>query len=278
MRLISLLLICYSLQATTLYRIAAGSLGGTDPAGNLWAPDAYYTRGQRYIVPGQPIPYSALRFGAAPAGSPFTYTFPVPSGKYTVTLKFIEPNVSAPGKRLFTVTVNSAPIFTDLDLYASAGLLKPMDRTFPVTTSSGITITFTSSTNNAILSGIQIDDDKITPLPLTYLTGLESAPPVCPDTNLTLLLASDSKHLFWCSMGSSWHNVGDVRNGIPGPPGPSLALLGLERCVGSGPGWSCDGYYRARLTLPVGGSMSIIGGIVPPEYPGPISWVNYMVQ
>ncbi|MCX6925712.1 MAG: hypothetical protein NT154_21245, partial [Verrucomicrobia bacterium] len=58
----------------------------------------------------------------------------------------------------FTVTINGTPVLQRLDLVATAGLLKPYDKTFPVVATSGqIQVVFTGNVGNAVISGIQVD-------------------------------------------------------------------------------------------------------------------------
>jgi hypothetical protein len=265
------LLLALSAHAATLVRIQCGGPGGKDAQGNVWKPDAYFTGGARWDTTNQatmatlPVPYKTLRYSAYPAGSPVSYTIPMSPGIYTVTLKFLEPNKTAIGQRVFSVAVNGALHIasldlSSLDLFAVApGALTPYSESFPVViTGPLLLIVLTASQGNAVISGIQIDDDTVPPVPPTYapyLTGLESAPPLCPASGLTFFLATDTGHLFWCFAGSDWKVVGDVRNASP----PLPSLVGIEQCVGSGPGWDCAGLLRATIRLPDGSLLPLIG-------------------
>ena len=169
MRLALILALCSSGFAATI-RVSCGGPGGVDAAGNVWQGDGpYFTGGATWAMPGQQFPYNNLRF-SNPPGSPFSYSIPVnpplTAGQHIVTLKFNEPTVTAVGKRRFSVSINGVQVIKDLDLFAVAGLLKPYDLTFPVTASGVISIvlTPTSSTDKAVISGIQIDDVPVPPV------------------------------------------------------------------------------------------------------------------
>jgi hypothetical protein len=269
MKLTVAVLLALSAHAATLVRIQCGGPGGVDSAGNVWHADAYFTGGARWDTTNQatmaslPIPYKTLRYSAYPAGSPVSYAIPMQPGIYTVTLKFVEPNKTATGQRVFSLAVNGALHIasldlSSLDLFAVApGALTPYSESFPVViTGPLLLIVLAPSQGNAVISGIQVDDDAVPPVYAPYLTGLESAAPVCPASGLTFFYATDTDHLFWCFGGGGWHVVGDVRNA-----GPFLApyLVGIEQCVGSGPGWDCAGLLRASVKMPDGSILQVIG-------------------
>ncbi len=269
MRLALILALCSSGFAATV-RVSCGGPGGVDASGNVWQGDGpYFTGGATWAMPGQQFPYNNLRF-SNPPGSPFSYSItvntPLTAGSHVVTLKFIEPNVTAVGKRRFSVSINGVQVVSNLDLFATVGLLKPYDLTFPVTASGVISVvlTPTTATDKAVISGIQIDDVAVSPpssLPVPiFLVGLESAPPACPTTfgpGLSFFFATDTQHLFWCTASgdSIWHTVGDVRNATSLMP----PLLALESCSGSGAGWNCAGLYHAKIGLEDGTYLNICG-------------------
>ncbi len=279
-------LLCACAHSATLYRIAAGSQGGTDPAGNVWQADAYYTGGARWTasnqpaLSSQPVPYQAVRYGAA-----FSYSLPAAAGTYSVILGFAEirtatssPPIAA-GQRLFSVSINGAVVQSSLDIFAAAGSLTPYSLTFPVTTTGPITITLTSITGNAVLSSIQVDSVDAPPPPamVPYFTGLESAPPVCPQS-LALLYTTDTNRLLWCMNGGTWHYVGDVLNGGNGDPQPPQwpQLVQMDQCSGTGAQWDCTGMYRAILRRENGDTMSLVGidmNVSSGAYP-PVTWVT----
>ena len=281
MRLALILALCSSGFAATV-RVSCGGPGGVDAAGNVWQGDGPYASGGATCVrgstgcnwPSQQFPYDTLRF-SNPPGSPFSYSIPVnpplTAGQYIVTLKFIEPNATAVGKRSFSVAINGTTVVSNLDLFAVAGLLKSYDLQFPVTASGVISIvlTPTSPTDKAVISAIQIDAVVQAPtLPIVFLTGLESAPPVCPLAGIAFLFTTDTLHLYWCSSSfdSVWHTVGDVRNASYLGMG-SPALIGLldqqgnalmESCTGGITVWNCVGLWHAQ-SVATGGLYAPLG-------------------
>ncbi len=149
------LLLSSSLSAVTLARIDCGGSGDS-----VWSADMLYSGGFRWGAANQPamgaqaIPYSSLRYGS------FSYALQFAPGSFQVTLKFLEPSATAAaGSRVFDVTVNGVTVFSGLDLFSSAGALKPFDLSFPVTaTADGkILIVLKPTKGNAVLSGIQVD-------------------------------------------------------------------------------------------------------------------------
>jgi hypothetical protein len=138
------------LPAATVTRVACGSPFDTGFVGGApWTGAA---------IAGQAAPYNAMR-SSSPIGAPFSYSFTLAPGAYTVTLQFIEPRPDqAAGNRLLNVALNGAPVATGLDLFAVAGAVKPYSVSYPVTVSGSLRIDVSASKGNAILSGIQIDD------------------------------------------------------------------------------------------------------------------------
>jgi hypothetical protein len=245
-----------------------------DSQGQVWQADQYFTGGGRWTAANQPsmaslpVPYNTLRY-SNPAGSPFSYSIPVKPGSYTVTVKFVEPNKTAIGQRVFnlaiSIPVNGATVNQlGLDLFAAApGALVPYDLSFPIIVApgmSGIQISLTAVTGNAVLSGIQVDDDTVTPSIPTYVTGLESTAPTCPAAGLTFFYATDTDHLFRCWAGGEWKVVGDVRNA------PSASL---RECSGSGPGWNCAGLLWATIPMQDGSLVQLMGAAMPDYQPQP---------
>ena len=169
MRLLGIaLLACCSAWPAVLYRISCAGPGGLDAAGNQWTADSAYYGGQVYgpsEAPGlgtQAIPYRNVRFGLS-----FYYQIALPNGDYSVTLKLIEPTRTAVKTRSFDIAINGVAVETHYDLYAEAGgRYKPYDETFPVTITGGILkIQFTGTPDNAVVSGIQIEQTVVPPPP-----------------------------------------------------------------------------------------------------------------
>jgi hypothetical protein len=133
-------------------RINAGGPAFTDALGQLWQADAYFTGGAistGAIPPGTPGYYLTKRYGD------FSYLLPVPAGQYTVALDFIE-NVVGPGARVFSVSIDGAPVLTNYDIAADVGQNVPVRKIFPATAAnSGILIQFTTVTRSALVNAIE---------------------------------------------------------------------------------------------------------------------------
>ena len=92
------------------------------------------------------------------SGNAFNYSFNVPNGTYSVTLKFAEIYWTEAGKRIFNVAINGAPVLQNFDIFSQAhGANIALDETFPVTVTNGqILIGFTTVTDNADIAAIRI--------------------------------------------------------------------------------------------------------------------------
>ena len=112
---------------------------------------------------------STLFYGYA--GIPFSYSIPAPNGTCDVVLTFVEPNKTAPGQRVFGVSVQGATL-PNIDVYAAVGLRKPYVLTVPsVKVDSGaIAINFQPITGNATISIITIQN--CTPPAPPTITGV----------------------------------------------------------------------------------------------------------
>ncbi len=91
-----------------------------------------------------------------------TYTIPgmVANSNHTVYLYFVEQYFTAAGDRVFSVSANGTTEVSNLDIYATAGAdYAAIEKSFSVAaTSSGqIVLTFTSTVDQAKVSGIVVD-------------------------------------------------------------------------------------------------------------------------
>lgn len=115
----------------------AGGPTHIDPNGVFWNADTGSTVGNVYSS-GAPITntstpylYQTERFNTGP----LTYAYLVPSGTYTVTLKFAEIYFSTAGQRLMNVQINGATVQPNFDPFTAAGAInRAVDLTF-----SGVT-------------------------------------------------------------------------------------------------------------------------------------------
>lgn len=157
------------------HHIIAGSTGkwnsiGSDP----YSPDAYYSGG---TAPANTTPaidntgddplYQSERFGN------FSYIFPVPNGRYQVTLKFAENYWNGIGNRRFHVDAEGSRRLSDFDIYAAAGgRYKAVDRTFVVNVTDGaVSLQFTSVIDNAKVGAIAVTPLPAEGSPFTALTA-----------------------------------------------------------------------------------------------------------
>jgi hypothetical protein len=109
--------------------------------------------------------YQSARTGAATAsgvGATFSYTIPgmTAGSSHTVRLHFAETFFTTKGSRVFNVSINGTQVLMKFDIVAASGgenIANIQQFTVPANTSGQYVITFTSVTNNALISGIEID-------------------------------------------------------------------------------------------------------------------------
>ena len=179
-----------SSPATTLHRLNSG---GPQLATNpVWSPDTSYVSGGTATFSTtarinlganlQKVPmalFQTERWGTT-RSSPVTYKFPVSAGTYRVNLFFAEiwPGAFQPGIRQFNVDINGKRVLTNFDIYATVGANTGLERSFDVTTSSGLSIVLShaSGKNNPEISGMSIV--KLDTTPTTSSTSTTPAPSV----------------------------------------------------------------------------------------------------
>ena len=84
-------------------------------------------------------------------------SYDIPSGTYTVTLKFAEIYWTTTGKRVFNVAINGQTVLSNFDIVAAAGgAFIAIDKSFTVGPTSTITIQFTTVVDNAKVDAIEI--------------------------------------------------------------------------------------------------------------------------
>ena len=123
---------------TSSVRVSAGGGPYTDSMGRIWAADNSYSGGETYSTIAfiyrtpDPVLYQTCRYGN------FSYTFPVPNGTYSVTLKFAELSRYAAGLRVFNVAINGSQVLSNFDIFAQAGGANvALDQSFTVNVSGG---------------------------------------------------------------------------------------------------------------------------------------------
>jgi Malectin domain len=116
---------------------------------------------------GQPSPaptavYQTARVTATQgAGTTFTYTIPgfSPGSSHTVRLHFCETFHTTANSRVFNVSINGTQVLSNFDIFATAGgQNRALIEQFTATADSTgrITILFTTVTDKALISGIEI--------------------------------------------------------------------------------------------------------------------------
>ena len=103
--------------------------------------------------------FQTMRYDVS-GGKDMIWTMPVPTaGTYTVRLYFAETYWTAAGKRAFDVSINGTKVLSRFDIFAAAGGVKRgVVRTFTVTTSSPIVISFgrLSGLDNPQVNAIEV--------------------------------------------------------------------------------------------------------------------------
>jgi len=131
-------------------------------AGVPYKADQYY-RGGTVNTTADPIAgteddglYQSERYGV------YSYEVPVSNASYDVQLHFNELYQTTAGSRAFSVTVEGQPLFSDLDLFTTAGHDTAYTRVIKgVAVSDGsLSIKLTASTDNATLSGFAIYSEQ----------------------------------------------------------------------------------------------------------------------
>jgi hypothetical protein len=168
----------------------AVNAGGT--AVSSFAADAFSSGGSTYSTTAT-VSTSGVA-NAAPAAvyqteryGNFTYTFPnlVP-GTYTVRLHEAEVYWTSSGQRIFNVSLNGQQVLSNFDIYAAAGgANKAVVESFTATTDANgqISVQFTSVTDNAKVSGIEVIPSSLaTPTPTAATTATPTSSPTATPT------------------------------------------------------------------------------------------------
>ncbi len=143
-------------RSSALFRVNAGGGAYTSSSGQTWSADMDYSGGWYYTTSSwinnttDPTLYQTMRYGNS------TYTFPVASGTYNVTLKFAELTQFYTGGRVFNVSLNGNTVLSNFDIYANAGALTAIDKTFTVSAGGQIVIQFSGGVGNPVVNAIQI--------------------------------------------------------------------------------------------------------------------------
>lgn len=145
-----------------VYQIDSGSSSAVSP----FSADSYGSGGTAHSVtntittsgvtnPAPAAVYQTERYGNT------TYTLPglVAGAPYVVRLHFAELYWTAAGKRIFSVSINGTAVLSNFDIYqAAGGQYKAVVRevTASANASGQIVVAFTTVTDNASISGIEV--------------------------------------------------------------------------------------------------------------------------
>jgi Malectin domain len=137
---------------------SAANASYTDSNGNLWQADSGFIDGQTGNLGNIPIAntndpqiYRTERFKLT------GYALAVANGSYQVRLHFAESFYTAPGQRVFNVTVESTPI-ANIDVFAEAGATRTaLIKTANVTVSDNqLNLGFTAVVGETMIDGIEV--------------------------------------------------------------------------------------------------------------------------
>ncbi|QQS28119.1 MAG: T9SS type A sorting domain-containing protein [Sphingobacteriales bacterium] len=149
---------------TFAIRLNCGGAAYTDPNGNLFAADNYFTGDGTSLTlsaianTNSQTLYKSERYGWA---GNLTYSIPVPqSGSYTIKLHFAEIYWTASGQRIFGANIEGGPVeLSNYDIIADAGaantaVVKQFDN---INVTDGVlNIQFTANVNAAKISAIEV--------------------------------------------------------------------------------------------------------------------------
>ncbi len=152
--------------AGTEVRVNAGGEAYTDTTDHAWAGDSGFSGGLTYLTVASIAGttdgklYQTERYGDY-----FSFSVPVATGPYQVTLKFAEiywtetsfERLAMPGQRVFHVTLEEQLVLHNFDILAEVTPNTALDKTFQVNVGDGaLDLVFIGIANNAKVSAIQI--------------------------------------------------------------------------------------------------------------------------
>lgn len=146
-------------SGSTLIRCGS-SANYVDTQGRTWIGDAglfagttqVFSTGNQIVGTNDDALYQTERWGQS-----FSYSIPVSNGSYAVILHFSENYFSQSGQRIFSVALEGAPALQNLDIFAESGQFNASTKSLSTQVNDGVLdISFSSSVNNAKISGIEI--------------------------------------------------------------------------------------------------------------------------
>ena len=93
----------------------------------------------------------------------FAYYIPVPNGRYTVTLKFVEGQMDKPGLRVFDVLLQGRKVVDGLDIFGRVGKFRALDFTFKniEVTAGRLAIDFADRISYPCIAAIAIEGQDV---------------------------------------------------------------------------------------------------------------------
>ena len=155
--------------AANAMRIDSGALVAPRSDAGRFGSDNFFDGGETgslvkpagYGQPARPVEIAGTENDAIAATyrvGTFRYSLPVPPGRYSVTLTFVEPS-AAPGARSFDVLANGADALPGFDPAAAGATAESaVERRFEVDSLGGtIDLAFRPARGQAIVSAVQIE-------------------------------------------------------------------------------------------------------------------------
>jgi Malectin domain/Glycosyl hydrolases family 18/Fibronectin type III domain len=143
--------------------------------------------------------YQSARVTTTAGSGSFTYTIPglTAGTNYLVRLHFAETFWTTAGSRVFNVSINSAQVLTNFDIFAASGgqnIANVQQFTEAANASGQFVITFTSVKDKALISGIEIDPGT---------GGGSCSTPTAPSGLSATATSSSQINLSWTASSSS---------------------------------------------------------------------------
>jgi DNA-binding beta-propeller fold protein YncE len=284
---------------SAVWRVNCGGGTVTDSQGNVWAADEDFVGGSPETTTasiaasceGSPlVPAANQPLYQTNRAFPVTYTFPVPSGEYQVTLKFAETYWNSyASEREFNVAINGAPELTNFNIMAAADAAGgcpvsttaeyvAVDEVFNnITVNSGqITIGLSlGSVDQPLISAIQIvPQETATPTP----TGTLPAPTPTSTPEACAAQATWTVEEPWGLALDPGGNVYAAENSneavsVFTSGGAPLAQVGLGALT-QPVGVAVDGNGNIYVTDEIQNQVDVFNGITNPTNPGAlaVSW------
>ena len=144
--------------ATVVSAVNAGGSQYASQTGITYLTDKYYSGGNTWRTWASIAGTADGRLYQSERYGNFSYSFSVPSGSYSVTLKFAEIYWSSPKRRVFNVMIGGKQVISNLDIFALVGKNKAYDVTIPVVVGNNgiLKIDFVTVVDNAKVSAILV--------------------------------------------------------------------------------------------------------------------------